>query len=84
VDYLRSCYRTQIYSFDPVTGHNVPETITWQDVPPGATPLGVHHQYASLNWTKGIGYQEQVGEIPNQPRPWYNGAYLPGLAGTNH
>lgn len=84
MDFLRSAYSTSIYSFDPATGLNVPTTITWFRAPAGAAPIPIRHQYASYNWTKGISYPEEVGEIIGAPRPWSGGATPPGIVGSNH
>lgn len=62
----------------------MPEAITWCFTPPGAKELGIHHQYASYNWTKPVQYGEEVGEIITDPRPWSNGYTRPGLVGTNY
>jgi hypothetical protein len=77
-------YSTQFYSFDPVTGLMVPFVAQWMDAAPGAPPLGVRHQYTSYNWTKGIPFTEQVGEIIGASRPWRAGPADPNLLGSNH
>jgi hypothetical protein len=77
-------YSTYIYSFDPVSGLLVPAAITWFDAPTGAMQPNLHHQYASANWTRGIAYPDQVGEILADPRPWSAGATPAGLVGTNY
>lgn len=84
MDWIRSSYSTSMYSFDPATGAMVPFPVTWYFAPSGATPLGVHHQYGSLNWIKGTAYPDQVGEIIGAGRPWSNGAAPPGVLGTQH
>jgi hypothetical protein len=73
-----------MYSFDPVSGSNVPFTAVWSQCPTGAMPLGVHHQYGSYNWTRPVQYSEEVGEVITGSRPYGKGATPPGLVGTNH
>lgn len=84
MDVLRSAYSTMMWGLDPATGLAVQWPVRWMRAPPGATPLGVHHQYASYNWTKGIAYPEQVGEVIGAARLWSNGRSAAGVLGTNH
>lgn len=84
MDWIRTSYQTEVYSFDPATGTMVPQTIDWYKAAAGAQPIGVHHQYASSYYTKGISYPDQVGEIPTSPKLYRKGVYLPGALGTNH
>lgn len=83
MDYLRSGYSTNLYSFSPLTGGMIPVPITWSRCVTGARPIGIHHQYASSNWTKGVLYQDQVGEIPG-PVVYNKGLPVPGLPGNNY
>ncbi len=84
MDYLRSAYKTSMYSFDPVSGLEVAFPVVWFVCPEGSTPLGIHHQYASANWTKPVEYSDQVGEVLTAPRPWSNGQTPTGLDGRRH
>lgn len=61
----------------------VPFDVTWFKAPAGAQVAPQHHNYASYNWTRGIAYPDQVGEIITAARPWSNGATPAGLIGTN-
>jgi hypothetical protein len=81
---LRSGYSTQVYAFDPSTGIMVPQTIQWQKCVAGAVRTLTHHQYDSLNYTKGVAYPDSVGEIIGAARTWQNGAPSAGQVGTNH
>lgn len=58
-------------------------TIQWYWCPTGAQQLGVHHQYGSLNWTKGIAYPDEVGETIGGIRLYQKGI-TPIVVGTNH
>lgn len=73
-----------MYSFDPVSGLNVPFTATWFKAPHGAHRFTRRHSYGSYNWQKPIPYPDQVGEVIGAPRPWSNGKTPPGLLGANH
>lgn len=84
MDYLRSCYSSQIYSFDPSTGAMVATPIEWYFAPSGALELGVHHQYASQVWTRPTRYMEQVGEVVNATRVYSKGPTPDGLTGQNY
>jgi hypothetical protein len=73
-----------MFSFDATTGLMVPFPVVWSWADESAQPLGVRHQYGSLNWTKQIADQSQIGEIPGAARPYNKGLAAPGLGGTNH
>lgn len=83
VDCLRSCYSTQIYSFDPVTGVNVPTVINWYVAPAHSAWIAVHHQYASSVWTRPTAYSEQVGEILTAAKTYSKGTTATGVIGDN-
>lgn len=84
MDYLRSCYSTKMWSVDPVTGDPVQFTARWYEAPARATPIPLHHQYGSYNWTKGTLYQEQVGEVIGAPRIYDKGTPPDGIIGTHY
>lgn len=64
MDYLRTGYSTPFWAFNPATGLPIAGTsMKWVKAPIGALPFPDHHQYASANYSRGIPYTEQVGEI---------------------
>jgi hypothetical protein len=84
MDFLRSAYGTQFHFIDPDTLEATTIAANWYRAPSSAQALGVRHQYASANWTKGIPYPELVGEDLGAPRPWQNGRAPVGFTGTGH
>ena len=82
MSWLRSAYRTSVYSITLGTGAVVPVPIRWYRAPAGALPLPYHHQYDSSNWTRPTRYAQTVGEILSAARPWDNGKTA-ATAGTN-
>lgn len=84
MDYLRSCYSTNAWAFDPGTGFAHPWPLTWVWAPTGASVIGVHHQYGSQIWTKGVDYEEQVGEILGVRRSYWNGRTNYASQGYGH
>ena len=77
MDYLRSAYSGDIYSFDGETV--VTARINWYEAQWYAKPLGFRHQYASQNWTRPTAYNQQIGEVITKHPGWSNGARPPGI-----
>jgi hypothetical protein len=84
MDYLRSCYSTNMWVFNPQLGVFVQFTAKWFKAPVGAQVLPVRHQYRSNNWSKGIPYPEQIGEVIGHSVAWSNGAAVTGYNGLNY
>lgn len=84
MDYLRTCYQTGMYSFDPTTGNMVPFGVTWYFTGADFPVLPERHQYTSSIWRRGVNYSDQVGEIPGWINVYRNGAMSPGQDGSSY
>lgn len=84
MDYLRSCYQTGGFAFDPHSGLMIPIDMQWYFTGADFPILPVRHQYASAYYTKGVSYSEQVGEIPGWINAYRNGQMSPGQDGSTY
>lgn len=83
MDYLRSTYTTFIWIHNGTTNSFEKIPISWIWAPPGATPIGIPHQYSSSIWTKPTRYPCQVGEVLDS-QTYSKGAPVSGYNGVNH
>ena len=72
MDYLRSCYTTKMR----FTAGGTPVGVVWYFAPTGAKVFASRHQFASLNYSKGLfpTSDTSIGEVVGATRPWSNGA----------
>jgi hypothetical protein len=71
MDYIRSCYSTQMRFR---TG-DTPVSVAWYFCPTGAKKFSSRHRYASLNNARGLYVDDgSIGEVPGAARPWRNGS----------
>lgn len=84
MDYLRSAYSTMVWAVDPASGLMTQTQIRWYRCAGGALPFPSVHRYASANWTRGVAYPEQVGEVIGAARPWSNASRNPAASGLGH
>jgi hypothetical protein len=82
MEYLRSCYSVNVWSIDAGTPSPDSLTIGWYFCPPGALHFPHRHQYGSLNYTKGVMYNEEVGETIGGIRAYSRGT-TPPVVGNN-
>lgn len=71
VDYLRSCYSTDMV----LRKDGVRSQIVWYFALPGAPLVPYNHSLHSLNWSRPDYGQGQIGEVIGAPRPWRDGSY---------
>lgn len=84
MDYMRSCYTVDMFSFVPGVTRPRLFLATWYKAPSTAIPIGIHHQYASGKWTKPTDYKDEVGEDPLGSFAYYKGTTPAGVVGTNY
>lgn len=71
MDLLRSCYRTRA-RLNPGCADET--DITWSFCQTGAKVFPTWHSTGSLNWGARDEALVEIGELPDRPRPWSNGA----------
>lgn len=81
---MRSCYNSTIWIFNTSTGLYEQIPIQWFFAPSTARKLGIHHQYGSANWQRGIPFPDQVGEVLGAARVYSKGPLPAPYVGQNH
>lgn len=81
---MRACYSTKMWVYDPSGTSPLQFDASWYFTKPGAQRIGIHHQYGSYNYQKGVPFSEKVGEVIGAPRPFVAGVAPAGVLGVNH
>jgi hypothetical protein len=81
MDRGRSCYETDMV----LRVGDPPVRVRWFFAEPGAKRLPYRHHFGSLNWERPVtDLSPGLGEVPDAPRAWYNGANFVGATGVGN